>query len=132
MPLHYRIDTSQSLVYLTAVDPLTFVDWQATLNAVLADPHFKTGLSFISDRRRVVADKSMEDLPKMAGYLRQHARDLGRCRWAVVVPVDVKPAHGWAVVASELVAGSTQIEPAVFTDVNAAVAWATKRAKDGR
>jgi hypothetical protein len=132
MPLHYRIDTSQSLVYLTAVDPLTFVDWQATLNAVLADPQFKPGLSFISDRRRVVADKSMVDLPKMAGYLRQHARELGQCRWAVVVPVDVKPAHGWAVVASELVAGSTQIEPAVFTDVNAAVAWATKRTKDGR
>lgn len=129
MPLQYQIDISRSLIYLTATDPLTFTDWQATLDAVLADPCFTTGFAFLSDRRQVFNDKSMEDLPKMAGYLRLHARQLGSCRWAVVVPVDAKVAHGWAVVASELVDGSTEIEPAVFTDVDAAAAWATKRQK---
>jgi hypothetical protein len=127
MPLQYRIDSNQSLIYLTAADPLTFADWQSALDAVLADPCFKQGFGFISDRRQILADKSMEDLPKMAGYLRMHARQLGKCRWAVVVPAEAKVAHGWAVVASELVDGSTQIEPAVFTDVNAAVSWATQR-----
>jgi hypothetical protein len=128
MPLHYRIDSSQSLTYLIAADPLTFADWQVALDAVLADPRFKQGFGFISDRRQVVADKSMEDLPKMAGYLRQHAEQLGQCRWAVVVAPEAKLAHGWAVVASELVDGSTEIEPAVFTDVEAALAWVTKKA----
>jgi hypothetical protein len=127
MPLQYRIDSNQSLIYLTAADPLTFADWQSALDAVLADPCFKQGFGFISDRRQILADKSMEDLPKMAGYLRMHARQLGKCRWAVVVPAEAKVAHGWAVVASELVDGSTQIEPAVFTDVNAAVSWAIQR-----
>jgi hypothetical protein len=130
MPLQYRIDTSQSLIYLTATDPLTFADWQSGLDAVLADPSFTRGFAFISDRRQVFTDKSMEDLPKMAGYLRMHARELGTCRWAVVVPADAKVAHGWAVVASELVDGSTQIEPAVFTDLDAAVSWATKMPED--
>jgi hypothetical protein len=99
VPLQYQIDTNQSLVYLTADDPLTFADWQAVISAVLANPCFKRGFGVISDRRQVLTDKSMEDLPKMA--------------------------HGWAVVASELVDGSTEIEPAVFTDLDAAVAWVT-------
>jgi hypothetical protein len=125
VPLHYQIDTNQSLVYLTATDPLTFADWQTAISAVLANPCFTRGFGVISDRRQVLTDKSMEDLPKMAGFLRQHSQKFGRCRWAVVVPVDEKVAHGWAVVASELVDGSTEIEPAVFTDLDAAVAWVT-------
>lgn len=81
----YAIDSSERIVYLTTVGEPAFDEWRDALLGVFSHPSFKPGFNFISDRRQASAP-SPDFIEQQIGFLREHERDLGRCRWAAVVP----------------------------------------------
>lgn len=85
MSVIYGIDERERVVYLTTFGEPSFEEWRDTLLAVFSDPSFKTGFHFISDRRRA-KPPGPEFVEHEVAFVREHAGDLGRCRWAAVVP----------------------------------------------
>ena len=119
MPVIYTIDRTARAVYLTTVGDPPFEEWRDTLLAVFNDRAFETGFSFISDRRQGTA-LSPEFVERQIVFLREHARSLGRCRWAAVVP---DPATDEAARAVTSRAGMDDVEVGFFYDLAAARRW---------
>ena len=85
MPVIYTIDRPARVVYLTTVGDPSFEEWRDALLRVFNDPAVETGFHFISDRRRAEPLGS-EFMERQVVFVREHERELGRCRWAAVVP----------------------------------------------
>src|SRR5829696_1285972 len=85
MPVIYTIDRSERVVYLSTAGDPSFDEWRDTLLGVFSDPAFETGFHFISDRRRATAPDA-EFVEREVVFIREHEREVGRCRWAAVVP----------------------------------------------
>lgn len=119
MSVIYSIDAVGQVVHLTTVGEPSFDEWRDTLLALFSDPTFETGFNFISDRRRSVPP-SREFVEQQIVFLREHEREIGRCRWAAVVP---NPATGS--VAREVTsrAGMSRVEVAFFYDPAEARRW---------
>ena len=123
MPAIYTIDRTARVVYLTTVGEPSFPEWRDTLLAVFSDPAFETGFHFISDRRRA-EPLSPEFVERQVLFLREHERDLGRCRWAAVVP---DPATDEAVRTAASRARLANLEVGFFYDLAAARRWVFRR-----
>jgi hypothetical protein len=123
MPVVYVIDVTERVVYLTTVGESSFDEWRDTLLKVFSDPSFETGFNFISDRRRA-AVPSPEFVEQEVVFIREHERELGRCRWAAVVP---NPATDEAARAVTNRAGMADVEVGFFYDVAAARQWTFRR-----
>lgn len=119
MSVIYSIDTVARVVYLTTVGEPSFDEWHDTLLAVFSDPSFETGFNFVSDRRRS-ASLSREFVERQIVFVREHEQEIGRCRWAAVVP---NPATDS--VAREVTrrAGMSRVEVAFFYDPAEARRW---------
>ena len=119
MPVIYTIDRPERVVYLmTAGDP-SFEEWRDALLKVFSDPAFETGFHFISDRRRAKAPDA-EFVEREVVFVREHAPEIGRCRWAAVVP---DPATDEAARAVTNRAGMSEVEVGFFYDLAAARRW---------
>ena len=123
MPVIYTIDRPARVVYLTTVGDPSFDEWQDALLKVFSDPAFETGFNFISDRRRAPAPDA-EFVEREVVFIREHAPELGRCRWAAVVS---DPATDEAARAVTSRAGMTEVEVGVFYDLAAARRWVSGR-----
>ena len=119
MPVIYTIDRRERVVYLTTVGDPSFEEWRDALLGVFSDPAFETGFHFISDRRRATAPDA-EFVEREVVFVREHERELGRCRWAAVVP---DPATDEAARAVTNRARMEQIEVGFFYDLAAARRW---------
>ena len=123
MPVIYTIDRRERVVYLTTVGDPSFEEWRDALLGVFSDPAFETGFHFISDRRRAKAPDA-EFVERQVVFVREHERELGRCRWAAVVP---DPATDEAARAVTNRAGMSQVEVGFFYDLAAARRWVFAR-----
>jgi hypothetical protein len=119
MTVIYTIDRRERVVYLTTVGDTAFDEWRDTLLGVFADPAFETGFHFISDRRRATPPDE-EFVRRQITLIREHERDLGRCRWAAVVP---DPATDEAARDVTSRAGMTDVEVGFFYNLAEARRW---------
>jgi hypothetical protein len=123
MPVIYTIDRSERVVYLSSVGDPSFDEWRDTLLGVFSDSAFETGFHFISDRRRAEPPSS-EFMERQIVFIREHERELGRCRWAAVVP-DPATDEMARMVTSR--AGMAEVEVGYFYDLAAARRWVFRR-----
>lgn len=123
MPVIYTIDRSERVVYLSTVGDPSFDEWRETLLGVFSDPAFETGFHFISDRRRA-EPLSTEFVERQIVFVREHEREIGRCRWAAVVP-DPATDEMARMVTSR--AGMAEVEVGYFYDLAAARRWVFRR-----
>lgn len=119
MPVIYTIDRTARVVYLNTVGDPPFDEWRDVLLGVFSDPAFETGFNFISDRRQG-APLGPEFVERQIVFLREHRQDLGRCRWAAVVP---DPATDEAARQVTSRAGMAEVEVGFFYDLAAARRW---------
>jgi hypothetical protein len=119
MPVIYTIDRPARVVYLSTLGEPSFDEWRDALLGVFSDPAFETGFHFISDRRRATS-LSPEFVEQQVVFIREHERELGRCRWAAVVP---DPATDEAARAVTSRAGMADVEVGFFYDLAAARRW---------
>jgi hypothetical protein len=119
MPVIYTIDRPERVVYLSTVGDPSFDEWRDVLLRLFSDPAFETGFHFISDRRRATAP-SAEFVEQEVVFIREHEREIGRCRWAAVVP---DPATDEAARAVTSRAGMSEVEVGFFYDLAAARRW---------
>lgn len=119
MPVIYTIDRPTRVVYLSTVGDPSFDEWRDTLLSVFSDPAFETGFNFISDRRRATAP-DREFAEREIVFLREHEREIGRCRWAAVVP---DPATDEVARMVTNRASMTDVEVGFFYDLAAARRW---------
>ncbi len=123
MPVIYTIDRPERVVYLSTAGDPSFDEWRDALLGVFSDPAFETGFHFISDRRRAtVPDR--EFIEQQVVFVREHQREIGRCRWAAVVP---DPATDEAARLVTLRAGMTDVEVGFFYDLAAARRWVFRK-----
>lgn len=119
MPVVYTIDRPARVVYLMTVGDPSFDEWREALLSVFSDPAFESGFHFISDRRRA-APPSADFVEREIVFVREHESELGRCRWAAVVP---DPATDEAARAVTNRAGMDEVEVGFFYDLAAARRW---------
>ena len=119
MPVIYTLDRRERVVYLTTVGDPSFEEWRDALLGLFSDPAFETGFNFISDRRRATAPDA-EFVERQVVFVREHERELGRCRWAAVVP---DPATDEAARAVTSRARMEEVEVGFFYDLAAARRW---------
>ena len=123
MPVIYTIDRPARVVYLSTVGDPSFDEWRDTLLGLFSDPAFETGFNFISDRRRgTVPDRDFVE--RQVAFVREHVREIGRCRWAAVVP---DPATDEAARDVTSRAGMAEVEVGFFYDLAAARRWVFRR-----
>ena len=123
MPVIYTIDRPERVVYLSTVGDPSFDEWRDALLGVFSDPAFETGFHFISDRRRATAPDP-EFVESQTAFVREHKREIGRCRWAAVVP---DPATDEAARRVTSRAGMSEVEVGFFYDLAAARRWVFRR-----
>ena len=119
MPVIYTIDRAARVVYLTTVGDSAFEEWRDVLLGVFSDSAFESGFHFISDRRRAQAP-GLEFVERQTAFMREHEAELGRCRWAAVVP---DPATDEAARTVTSRAGLAEVEVGYFYDLAAARRW---------
>lgn len=119
MPVIYAIDRPSRVVLLTTVGDLSFEEWRDALLAVFSEPAFETGFNFISDRRRADAPDT-EFVERQTSFIREHERDIGRCRWASVVSDPATDAAARTVTSR---AGLSDVEVGYFYDLASARRW---------
>lgn len=120
MALTYSIDPDSRLVTLTGDQIPDFGEWQATMLIVLADPAFRPGFDFLTDRRRGEEAPTVEYLRRAVSFLDLNRGRLERCRWAVVVRGPA--AYGMGRMA-EAFSVDTSVEMRVFTEISDAQEW---------
>lgn len=123
MPVIYTIDRPERVVYLTTVGDPSFEEWREALLSVFADSAFETGFHFISDRRRATVP-SPEFAEQQVVFVREHEREIGRCRWAAVVP---DPATDEVARNVTSRAHMKEVEVGFFYDLAAARRWVFRR-----
>jgi hypothetical protein len=117
----YRIDKADGIVYLEGEQP-GIEEWRQTLLTVFADPDFKTGFHFLSDRRQSAVPRSAEYLRSALNFLKLHADEVGKCKWATVV--STKAAFGTGRMAQFISESmGLPIEVSVFADIDEARLW---------
>jgi len=123
MELTYRIDTVRGIVHLAASARPTIERWTAMMDRIRMDPAFRPGYAFVADYRRIATLPDAAYVQAQLTYARKHLKELGRIRWAIVVPVFVPAAYAMAR-AIEALAEVSDITVRGFTEVDAAVTWA--------
>jgi hypothetical protein len=123
MPVIYGIDEGERVVYLTTTGEPSFSEWRGALLAVFSDPSFRTGFDFISDRRRAKTP-CHEFVEQEVDFVREHERELGHCRWAVVVSDQATEDVARAVT---MRAGLEGIDVGFFYDLAEARRWVFAR-----
>ena len=121
MALAYAIDPSKRLVVITG-EYATQDDWRELLAAVLRDPEYQRGFSFLRDLRKATTPVDADTVARIVGVVRAAWGALGPERAAIVTPRDMQDA---AMVAHAL-ADDAQMPIRAFTSYEAALDWLGK------
>jgi hypothetical protein len=122
MPTTYRIVPHEGIVYLKTVGQSSFEEWRDALLGALADPAYRPGFGFPSDRRQQAAPPSADFAASITEFLKGRAGEMGRLRWATVSAVEAvyETLRAYSVIAER--AG---VELRVFKDIEEARWWLT-------
>lgn len=112
----YEILSEQSLVRITIHDYPTFDEWEKMMLQIFADPQFRPGFDFLSDKREVHGAASTEHVEAVAHFYRRHEGKMGR--WAIVVQGPL--AFGMARMTESYCPGD---RVRAFTDMDEAMLW---------
>lgn len=121
MALTYAIDPSKRLVVITG-EYATQDDWRELLAAVLRDPAYQRGFSFLRDLRKATTPVDADTVARIVDVVRAAWGALGPERAAIVTPRDMQDA---AMVAHAL-ADDAQMPIRAFTSYEAALDWLGK------
>jgi hypothetical protein len=120
MPVTYRIDPRDRMVYLNTAGEFSFAEWRDAMLAVLADPLYRPGFNFLSDRRQETTTPDPESARGAVDFLSDHAEQMGRFRWAAV---SNNPAIFGMQRMFTILAEMKGIPAVAFTDEAAALRW---------
>jgi hypothetical protein len=118
MPLAYRIDAGDRIVTITG-DYAEPAEWRRLLGAVLRDPAYRKGFSFIRDLRMSEHPVSADTVIGIMAVVREHWAKLGAYRSAIVTRRGIDNP---AMVAHAL-ADLDDLPLRAFTSYEDAVAW---------
>lgn len=118
MPLAYRIDAGLRIVIITG-DYAEPAEWRTLLGAVLHDPEYQRGFSFIRDLRASEHPVSAQSVVGIIAVVREHWEKLGAHRAAIVT----RPGVDMPAVMAEALAEDEQIPLRAFTSFEDALAW---------
>lgn len=117
--ISYSIDAAAGIVRLVYQGGPSFEQWRRTTETALADPAYRTGFSFLVDRRLDDAP-SPEFVRRVLQFLWLRVSDLAGSRWAIVTRAPA--SYGMARVLKAL--GSDHPMPIeVFMDMKEAERW---------
>ena len=120
MPIVYRIDPRERVVYLTVTGESSYEEWEGALRRVLADPSYVKGFNFLTDRRGQ-RDVPGPDFPRQVlRFLVERTPDMGRYRWAAVTP---RGATFQTLRMFSILAEEADIHLAAFSDFEEARRW---------
>jgi hypothetical protein len=85
MGMRHTIDESSGIVRMTWDGKATVADWVVTMDLIQADPRFRSGLKFLSDRRTCTAIPTPDEIQVSVDYFVKHQARLGHTHWAIVV-----------------------------------------------
>lgn len=118
MPMRYRVDPNDSIVYVTN-DGTSFDEWRIVMDRLLVDSEYRPGMDFVVDRRQAPPPE-MSYVQATAGYVTAHSDRFRDSRSALVVTGSA--AYGMGRVA-EVLYESTPHALQVFTDYETAESW---------
>lgn len=121
MPLAYAIDKPRRLVIITG-EFANQDDWRVLLAAVLRDPAYERGFSFLRDLRKATRPVDAETVARIVAVVRAAWDALGARRAAIVAPREVQDP---AMVAHAL-ADDAHMPIQAFTSYEAALEWLEK------
>jgi hypothetical protein len=84
MPVSYRIEPEEGIVYLTTDGTVPFVELEAVMLGVLSDPSYRPGFSFLSDSTRETDVPDTGYVRRCVDFLGRYTAEMGECRWAMV------------------------------------------------
>ncbi len=120
MPVSYRIDPEEKIVYITIVGDSSLAEWTEVMLTVLTDPSYQPGFNFLSDRCEESDVPSVGFPQGAASFLKLHQAGMGEFRWA---GVSDKPAiYGMQRMFSTFSA-MKGIRAQAFTDFEEARRW---------
>lgn len=112
----YEILPEQSLVHITVCEHPTYEEWEKMMREIFADPQFRPGFDFLSDKRGADAAGSTEHVEAVAHFYIRHEGKMGR--WAIVVQGLL--AFGMTRM-TESYCGGDRVR--AFTDMDEAMLW---------
>lgn len=118
MPVSCRI--LRSVVFLESTGKPTFAEWRVAVDAFLADPDYRPGMSVVHDWREAQDVPSPIEIQKRAAYTAGRLSSSHSTRWALVVRGVT--SYGMARMAEALMADSA-VHVRMFRDPTAAEAW---------
>ena len=119
MPVTYRIDAGERLVYLTMAGDCSYGEWEAAMLAVLADPSYRPGFGFLVDRRAAPAPTT-DYIRRVITFNKMHRGELGGGRRAVVVGSTADYGMGRM---AGILSGDSPTPIRAFTDMDEALRW---------
>ena len=118
MPLSYAIDAAEKIVTITG-DYADAAEWRVLLGAVLRDPEYERGFSFIRDLRTSEHPVSPQVVKGIMAVVGEFWQQLGVRRAAIVT----RPGIDFPAVIAEALADEEQIPLRAFTLYDDAVKW---------
>ena len=120
MAITSRIDPHEHIVYLTTVGDSSFAEWKSAMEAILADPSYRPGFTFLSDRRNQSDVPSANFAHEAVDFLARHSTEMGSFRWAAVTANTA--VYGMARMFS-IISELKGVRAQAFTDYDEALAW---------
>jgi hypothetical protein len=124
----YTIDGIRRIAVITYHRQPSFPEWRDLMSRVITDPRFKPGMAVVSDRRALSETHTPEAVRQMASYLTRFPAVRG-CAWAVVSDPRFLAELGMTNVGQVLFDYGLSITVQRFTDLDAALDWATGNAR---
>ena len=118
MPLEYRIDSDQRVVTITG-DYADAEGWRAMLSAVLHDPAYRPGFSFLRDLRESAHPVSSHTVMAIVAVVREYWTKLGAHRAAIVT----RRAGSDPAVIAHALAEYEHLPLKAFNSYDEAMAW---------
>ena len=86
MAVTYNIDPRERIVYLVVSGESSVQEWEDMVLSVLADPAYRKGFNFLTDRRGQSKMPGPDFTLRVLRFLAAHKPEMGRYRWAAVTP----------------------------------------------
>lgn len=117
--LSYSIDPASPMVRIVYQGAPSFEEWKRTMQAVLADPAYQRGFSFLVDRR-CDEPASTDYVRRVVDFLSLNQIELAESRWAIVAS---SPASYGMARMKQALGARVAIPIQVFMDLGEAERW---------